>query len=712
MLYQAVSSRFMSLKLTLAAERRKREAAEAEVARLRTQLEATVAGPAPAPTPPHLPGAAQDLANIVSQLKLTEQQLEDQQSLVRQVIDTSPNLVYVEDEQGRCILANKSYVQLLRQQDGPSRPVLLAPPGTPPTPGYPRAVRPVDTSISTSFEESFQLKDGSTVWYSTTKSPLVRSDGSRYLLTFSSDITDLKYATRVAEESVQAKQIFMANMSHEIRTPLHGVMGLAELLKKEPLSAEQGDYVDMIQYSLENLLVVINDILDFAKIESGKISLESIPFDILRTVQDAARSLTFKMDEKGLLLRIVAPDEPLPLALGDPYRLHQVLVNLIGNAIKFTQRGAITITIEARHSGRHLPVTFSVADTGIGISADNIGQVFNSFRQADSSIPRLYGGTGLGLTICKNLVELQDGQIGVRSEPDQGSCFYFTIPYAVSEAPLVRETPVMQQTDLLEGLNILLAEDNAVNQLIAVSMLGQWQVQVDMAQNGEEALFKAFQRPYDLILMDIQMPQLDGIETTARLRAVAGPNQNTPIVALTADAIRVNADSSRDLGFTDYLTKPYAESALFRMLAQVSQRAQAVLTTLEVPQVPAAPASRGLHYDFSMLGRLATDEGFIRKMLEMFVERVPGQVQGLHEAIEREDWPEVAHAAHSLKTIFGSLNIQPETSHLKKMEEMAENKASKADFQSLINAVVKGTELFCTLFSEELAQKLSQEIPY
>ncbi|WP_375418934.1 ATP-binding protein [uncultured Hymenobacter sp.] len=696
----------MSLKLTLAAERRKREAAEAEVARLRTQLEA-LSATASVPVP--LPTAAQDLADIVSQLKLTEQQLEDQQGLVRQVIDTSPNLVYVEDEQGRCILANKSYVQLLRQQDGPSRPSAKQP-GAAPAPGYPRPVGPIDTSISASFEESFQLKDGSTVWYSTTKSPLVRTDGSRYLLTFSSDITDLKRATRVAEESVQAKQIFMANMSHEIRTPLHGVMGLAELLKKEPLSAEQDDYVDMIQYSVENLLVVINDILDFAKIESGKISLETIPFDVLKTVQDAARSLTFKMDEKGLLLRIVAPDEPLPLALGDPYRLHQVLVNLIGNAIKFTQRGAITITIDASaNAGRQLPVTFSVADTGIGIDPNHLGEVFNSFRQADSSIPRLYGGTGLGLTICKNLVELQGGQIGVRSEPGQGSCFYFTIPYSVSEAPLVKEPAIVPQADLLQGLHILLAEDNAVNQLIAVSMLGQWQVQVDMAQNGEEALFKAQQRPYDLILMDIQMPQLDGIEATARLRATPGPNQQVPVIALTADAIRVNPESSHVLGFTDYLTKPYTELALYKILAQVSQRAQA---SLPPPDAPNLPASRGLHYDFSMLGRLASDESFIAKMLEMFVERVPGQVWGLHEAIEREDWTAVAHAAHGLKTTFGSLSIQPETSHLKKLEELAEARAPKAEFLPLINAVVKGTELFCALFQEELTHKLAVKLQH
>ena len=196
----------------------------------------------------------------------------------------------------------------------------------------------------------------------------------------------------------------------------------------------------MIQSSTENLLVVINDILDFAKIESGNITLEKIPFDIGKTVQDAVRSLNFKATEKGLLLRVVGASGPLPLAMGDPFRLRQVLVNLISNAIKFTRQGAITVSIDAsQRNGMELPITFSVADTGMGISPENIDQVFGSFRQANSSIARLYGGTGLGLTICKNLVELQGGAIGVRSEVDHGSCFYFTIPYTISSEPLVTE---------------------------------------------------------------------------------------------------------------------------------------------------------------------------------------------------------------------------------------------------------------------------------
>jgi len=651
----------MSLEILLTTERQRREAAEAEVLRLQAQL-ATMSKVANQPDAAHpLPPPGQ-------------------QVLVGQVIDNSPNLIYVEDEAGNCLLANERYRQLNQQVPYRAEPVAS-----------------FDAPVS--FEESYQLPDGQTVWYYTTKTPLLQPDGSRCLVTFASEITDLKRANRLAEEAVQARQVFMASMSHELRTPLHGIMGLAELLRKSPLSDEQADYAEMIQTSTENLLVVINDILDFIKLQAGHISLEHIPFDLHKTVREAVRSLAFKMDEKGLLLRYVGFDQPLPMAQGDPYRLRQVLVNLLSNAIKFTQRGAITITINAsRRNGRDLPVTLSVADTGIGIDEAYLGQVFESFKQADSSIPRLYGGTGLGLTICKNLVELQKGSIGVRSTLGSGTCFYFTIPYKVSEEPLRQEEMVIQQPDLLQGLTILLAEDNAVNQLIAVAMLGQWQAQVDVAQNGADALNKANRTKYDLILMDVQMPQFDGLEATARLRSEAGLNQHTPIVALTADAVKVDASSYQALGFTDYLTKPYNEAALYNILAHVSRRAP----QLAMQELGLTSPNPGLYYDLKMFGRLADDLDFVGKLLEIFVNTVPAQVQALQEATDHRNWSAMVREAHHLKTTFGNFNIQPEVDHLRLIEQMVERQASRSEFQPLINAVATATDLFCDIFRQRL----------
>lgn len=652
----------MSLELLLNIERQRREAAEAEVLRLQAQLAAVTSEP-------------NELGTATSIVAA------NQQPLVRQVIDNSPNLIYVEDEAGTCLLLNERYRQLSEQ-------VRLS---TVPATSFDEAI---------SFEECYQLPNGQTVWYYTTKTPLVQPDGSRCIVTFASDITDLKRANRLAEEAVQARQVFMASMSHELRTPLHGIMGLAELLRKGSLSDEQADYAEMIQTSTENLLVVINDILDFIKLQAGHISLEDIPFDLHKTVRDAVRSLAFKMDEKGLLLRYVGFDEPLPMVQGDPYRLRQVLVNLISNAIKFTQRGVITITLDtSQWSSTSLPVTLSVSDTGIGIDESQLGQVFESFKQADSSIPRLYGGTGLGLTICKNLVELQHGHIGVRSMLGEGTSFSFTIPYKISEEPQRQETVIIQQPDLLQGLTILLAEDNAINQLIAVAMLGQWQAKVDVAQNGADALTKANRTKYDLILMDVQMPQFDGLEATARLRSEPGLNQHTPIVALTADAVKVDAGSYQTLGFSDYLTKPYNEAALYNILAQVSRRAP----QLSGQEVFPEQAASDHYYDLKMFGRLADDDDFVGKLLEIFINTVPAQVQALQEATDHRNWVAIIREAHHLKTTFGNFNIQPEVAQLRQIEQMAERQASRSEFQPFINSLVNATELFCDIFKQKLA---------
>lgn len=643
----------MRLKIRLLRERQQRLAAEAEVARLRSQL-----------------ALATGDADVRPEQPL----------LVQQVINNSPNLVYVEDEEGQLMLANERYHQL-------SQLVAMSPSDA------------AAFEAETSFEECFQLPNGDIVWYHTTKTPLVLPDGSRCLVTFSSDITDIRQAHRIAEEAVQARQVFMASMSHELRTPLHGIMGLAELLRKGPLSDEQADYAEMIQSSTENLLVVINDILDFTKLQSGHLSLESIPFDLHKTVRDAARTLGFKIDEKGLLLRYEGFDEPLPLAQGDPHRLRQVLTNLLSNAVKFTERGFVTISIEAKRDGDRLPVTFSVTDTGIGIDENNLGQVFESFQQADNSIPRLYGGTGLGLTICKNLVELQHGSIGVRSQLGKGTTFFFTIPYLVSSEPLHQEAAVVQQPDLLQGLRILLAEDNAINQLIAVAMLNQWQAQVDIAQNGAEALAKASRNKYDLILMDVQMPQFDGLEATARLRTESGLNQRTPIVALTADAVKVDAGSYQALGFTDYLTKPYNEAALYNILAQVSRRAPRLVP----PEAKPTTTDPGAYYDLQLFGRLASDPEFVSKLLDIFITTVPAQVHALQEATDHRQWDAIVREAHHLKTTFGNFNIQSEATRLRQIEQMAERRASRSEFQPHINALASATRQFCTIFQQRLA---------
>lgn len=683
---------YMSILALIVSERRRRKAAEAELIHLRAQLAhltSTLDGQASAPN-----------SNCVLEHRpQPEPPADHQQDLARQVIDANPHLVYVENEAGECILSNKRYAQLLSQR-------ALTGEGKTTDAERAQMSRPRVVDAPTTFEESYRLLNGQTYWYYTTQIPLVRSDGSRYLLTYSSDITELKRAYQLGEESGRAKQMFLANMSHEFRTPLHGVMGLAELLKKEVLSAEQLDYVEMIQYSTENLLLVIDDVLNFTKAETGKINIESIPFDLVKTVQQAASSLTFKTAEKGLHLRVEEPAELLPLLQGDPYRLHQVLVNLLGNAVKFTPQGSITLTIEpGERIGDTVPVTLSVLDTGIGIRADHLDHIFSSFGQADNSISRLYGGSGLGLAICKNLIELQGGQIGVHSTPGQGSCFYFTIPYAVSDQQLVIKPVVALSSELIRGLRVLLVEDDAINQLLAVTMLGQWEVEVDLAQNGEVAVARALQQGYDVILMDIQMPEMDGIEATAQLRREGGANLHTPIVAVTADAIRIDANTCQALGFTDFLLKPYTQAALHQLLTRVSQRethpAVGVPSFFAPADSMALPETE-LHYDFLGLGKLGTDAEFTGRLLKIFLDRVPSQVQVLRDAIAREDWALASSEAHKLKTTFGTLNIHPAADYLGQLEERAERQAPVSEMVPFLDAVSIATQQYAVLFQRDL----------
>ena len=669
----------MSLAIVLAAECRRRQQAESDVVRLKQQLE-VISAELTALRKDN-PAVDPQLKQLVGRLEMTEQELVDEWGLARQVIENSPNLVHVEDEAGHCKLANRRYTQLQTQR--------VTPAGT--TPGLSNGVAAWPSKAAISYEESYELRNGRTAWYYTTKTPLIRTDGTRYLLTFASDVTELKQAYRLAEESVQARETFMASVSHEIRTPLHGLMGLLELLRKSPLTAQQTDYAELMQSSTESMLVVINDILDYAKLQAGHLHLEHIAFDLTRCVHDTVRPLALEAAKKNLTLRVTGLDDPLPLLDGDPHRLRQVLTNLLTNAIKFTERGSVTLAVEVAAPAPNgtRAVSFSVTDTGIGIAPENIDRVFASFEQADASIPRLYGGTGLGLSICKNLVELQGGRLGVESTLGKGSRFFFTFAYGPgTEAPVPAPASHLAP-EQLHGLRVLLVEDNPINQLVASAMLAGWGVHFDTAANGLDALEKARHQPYDVLLVDVHMPQLDGIEATARLRATPGPNQQVPVVALTADAVKVNATSYRKMGFAAYLTKPYSEQALYQVLARVGCR-----TT--------APA---LRYDFSGLGRLAADPVFVDKLLRLFVERVPVQTQALQAAADHADWPTVAQLAHSLKSTFGSLGIEPATGQLAQLETLARQPGNHLGATSLLAAVTAVMPRYCVLFERKLANE-------
>lgn len=385
-----------------------------------------------------------------------------------------------------------------------------------------------------------------------------------------------------AEQVASLKQEFLANMSHEIRTPMNAILGMTRLcLQLDNLQEQHLRYLNGIHKSAENLLVIINDILDFSKIEAGKLELETIPFLLKETLQTVQDTLRFKAEEKGLLMNVSLDTNAPEVLIGDPVRLNQVLLNLAGNAIKFTEKGAVNInvTVTAKETEK-VSLLFEVTDTGIGITEEQMAKLFSSFSQASSDTTRKYGGTGLGLAISKRLVEMHEaGTIGVRSKIGEGTTFFFNLTYPVGSAASFADVAKAEQVKLT-NLKILLVEDNAFNQMVAVDTLESAidGVTIEVAENGLEAVekVKAFENqtwdanrkfPFDVVLMDMMMPVMDGLEATRQIRQLSSPLKNIPIIALTANAIKEEVAKCYDAGMYDFVTKPFDTDVLLKKIA-------------------------------------------------------------------------------------------------------------------------------------------------
>ena len=382
-----------------------------------------------------------------------------------------------------------------------------------------------------------------------------------------------------AQNSERFKQQFLANMSHEIRTPMNSIVGVTNLLVNSPLNDGQKKYLNVIRKSAENLLVIINDILDLSKIEAGKMEFEQTPFLVTDVLDTAYHTLLFRAEEKGLEFKLDIHDDVPKALIGDPVRLTQVLINLSGNAIKFTEKGSVTIRVRLKNKNTEsADVEFSVMDTGIGIPEDKLGKIFESFSQASSDTTRKYGGTGLGLTISKQLIELQGGAIQVTSTMGQGTSFSFHLAYMIGNAADVGKPIVLEgdaNPEELRGLNILLVEDNPFNQMVAVDTLTDLvkEINIDVADNGKIALDMLRAKDYDILLMDVQMPEMDGFEATQKIRTTFDkPKRNTPIMAMTANVTNDEVEKCFESGMDQYISKPFAQQDLLNKIAQLTVR--------------------------------------------------------------------------------------------------------------------------------------------
>ncbi|WP_027382312.1 hybrid sensor histidine kinase/response regulator [Epilithonimonas caeni] len=502
-------------------------------------------------------------------------------------------------------------------------------------------------------------------------------------------IQELDVAEKKASVAAQTKENFLANMSHEIRTPLSGILGFTNLLQKRPLDETSKEFVSSIQHSGENLMAIINDILDLSKIEAGMMRITKGIFSINGLVNSVETFFVERAKEKGLTISSKI-DSSIPDTLnGDATRLTQILVNLIGNAIKFTHQGNISIEIyNKQQTENEVIVGFKVSDTGIGIDKEKLSEVFDRFNQGEDSTTRNYGGTGLGLSIVKSLIQLQNGDIEVASEQGKGTTFHFYIPYAIAKeqlnvAPAVGINYFKDKSNA--PLRVLVVDDNAINQSLMKHLLSQWNIDFDTANNGLEAVEYLKNNDCDLVLMDIQMPQMDGYAATQKIREEL--KLDIPIIAMTAHALAGERERCMSRGMNEYISKPVNEDDLFKLISNFGLK--------EIKKTETKTEKTVSEYEFIDLTYMKSisngDKDFEKTVTQQFLDKVPIHLQELKIAYENKDFKLLKLRAHDLKSSVAIMGLLPFLEEKLNILELTneENPISKQTLEETENILLK-----------------------
>jgi PAS domain S-box-containing protein len=508
-------------------------------------------------------------------------------------------------------------------------------------------------------------------------------------------------ATRISEDAVKAKQQFLSNMSHEIRTPMNAIIGFTKVVLKTDLSVKQKEYLTAIKTSGDALIVLINDILDLAKVDAGKMTFEQTPFKLASSLSAMIHLFEAKIQEKNLeLIKNYDPHIP-DVLVGDPVRLHQIIINLISNAVKFTTEGAITVTVRLLSEDEEkVNIEFAVSDTGIGIPAGKLDKIFENFQQATSGTSRLYGGTGLGLAIVKQLVEPQGGTIQVTSQVDVGSTFSFILNFQKTKQEAETDSGFAELDAEVKNINVLVVEDIPLNQLLMKTLLDDFGFERDIASNGKIAIEKLKNQHYDIVLMDLQMPEMNGFEATDFIRNKM--NSKIPIIALTADVTTVDLAKCKAVGMNDYIAKPVDERILYSKIVGLV-KGPARIKSQEPEEVSLMSNEKPKCIDLAyLIHRTKSNPALMMEMISLYLEQTPTLISSMKRSLRDKDWDTLHSAAHKIIPSFSIMGISVDFENMaKKVQDYANSAQKSGEIPDLVLQLEQVCNQACSELEEE-----------